>query len=98
MYVLGVPENYVVGFDIAVDDAEVTDGFVAFEQLSEKLFDFFFVEPVWILSDVFCERSAFEQLHGEVTESLLKSDLMQFDNVLNIEFGELTQCNNLTRE
>jgi hypothetical protein len=95
---LGVPENDVVGFDIAVDDAEVTDGFVAFEQLPEKLLDFFFVEPVGILSDVLCERSAFEQLHGEIAKSLLKSNLMQFDNVLNIEFGELTQRNNLTRE
>jgi hypothetical protein len=93
-----VPENYVVGFDVSVDNAEVMDGFVAFEKLSEKLFDFFFVEPVRILSDVLCKRSAFEQLHGEVTDSLLKSDLMQFDNVLNIEFCELTQRNNLTRE
>jgi hypothetical protein len=25
----GVPENDIVGFDIAVDDAEVADGFVA---------------------------------------------------------------------
>jgi hypothetical protein len=66
--------------------------------LPEKLFDFFLVEPVGIFSDALCERAAFEQFHGEVAESLLEGDFMQFDNVLDIEFGEFGQCDDFAGE